>query len=295
MKPVPVTSARPHFANLMKFFASIFLVLLCANTMFAQGNAQSIRRHLIDDDSRVVLVAAHRAPHTQYPENSLAAIREGIRMGVDILELDVKVSKDGVPFLMHDHTLDRTTTGKGEAEAWSWDELQTFFLKKGDSITGQRIPSLQEALLLAKDDVMIDLDMKTDKVEDVIRIVEETGASQSVIFFDSDTTVLKRVQEAGEFLVMPRARSHEGAQTLIARFSPEVVHIDPSFYSASTCRMIDSQGARIWINALGDADSMLRKGKTRKIIRRLTRYGANVIQTDEPSRLIIALQQRGLR
>ena len=61
-----------------------------------------------------------------------------IKLGVDIIEIDVKVSKDGVPFLMHDHTMDRTTTGKGDPEEFTWEELQQFFIvDKGKKTTAE--------------------------------------------------------------------------------------------------------------------------------------------------------------
>src|SRR5215218_7165785 len=77
----------------------------------AQERSIALRRKLLDPNGDV-LVAAHRAAHAKYPENSIDAIREAVRLNVDIIEIDVKVSKDGVPFLMHDRTMDRTTNGK---------------------------------------------------------------------------------------------------------------------------------------------------------------------------------------
>src|SRR5688572_32259774 len=107
------------------FFQFLFLLGFIAQ---AQPNAVAIRRTLLDSGSPTVLVAAHRAVHHVYPENSLQAIEQSIKLGVDIIEIDVKVSKDGVPFLMHDRTMDRTTTGKGDPEEFTWGELQQFYI-----------------------------------------------------------------------------------------------------------------------------------------------------------------------
>src|SRR5690349_5804539 len=60
-----------------------------------------------------VLVAAHRSAHLVHPENSLAAIRDAIAIGADIIEVDVRKTKDGVYVLLHDEKIDRTTTAKG--------------------------------------------------------------------------------------------------------------------------------------------------------------------------------------
>ncbi len=67
--------------------------------------------------------AAHRGAGKLAPENTLAAMRVGFAHGYRMVEFDVKLSSDGVPFLLHDDTLDRTTDGRGPAGARTWSEL----------------------------------------------------------------------------------------------------------------------------------------------------------------------------
>ena len=66
---------------------------------------------------------AHRGAGKLAPENTLAAMREGYAHGYRMVEFDVKLSADGVPFLLHDDTLDRTTDGTGRADALPWAKL----------------------------------------------------------------------------------------------------------------------------------------------------------------------------
>jgi glycerophosphoryl diester phosphodiesterase len=66
---------------------------------------------------------AHRGAGKLAPENTLAAMRVGYAHGYRMVEFDVKLSADGVPFLLHDDTLDRTTDGRGRADALTWAEL----------------------------------------------------------------------------------------------------------------------------------------------------------------------------
>lgn len=275
------------------FFLAV-LALWC-NEAAAQQDARTVRRHFFDPSDGVVLVAAHRAPHGKHPENSLAAIKEAIEIGVDIVEIDVKVSKDGVPFLMHDHNLDRTTTGKGEAESYTWEQLQQFSIVDNGKSTALKIPTLEEALQIAKDHLMVDLDLKTSRIEDVIQVVNKVGANEVVLFFDSDFKILSQVREANRnFIIMPRAHSIAEADSVIDVFDPPVVHIDFSFYTRETTRLISESNARIWINALGKWDAKMKKGKVNRAIRKLTAYGANVIQTDEPEKLLSGLKRKGL-
>jgi len=68
-------------------------------------------------------LVAHRGAGKLAPENTLAAMRAGHAHGYRMVEFDVKLSGDGVPFLLHDDTLDRTTSGRGRADALNWTEL----------------------------------------------------------------------------------------------------------------------------------------------------------------------------
>ena len=85
---------------------------LLAVSAWAQERAEQIRERLLDRELSSVIVVAHRADWRNFPENSLAAIQSAIDMGVDMVELDLQRTRDGKLILMHDDTLDRTTTGR---------------------------------------------------------------------------------------------------------------------------------------------------------------------------------------
>jgi glycerophosphoryl diester phosphodiesterase len=96
------------------------------------------------------LLAAHRGGALLWPENSLLAFRNAIALGADFLELDVHLSKDGEAVVIHDPTLERTTTGTGAARDQTLAELRTLRLKDKDgSVTDEPIPTLSEVLALA--------------------------------------------------------------------------------------------------------------------------------------------------
>jgi glycerophosphoryl diester phosphodiesterase len=85
------------------------------------------------------------------------------------------------------------------------------------------------------------------------------------------------------------------ADSALRVFAPEVVHIDESFYTPELTKLIRLKDARIWINALDGADTQIRMGNGPAAIDSLLRFGANIIQTDEPERLIELLKEKGLR
>ena len=78
------------------------------------------------------MVAAHRGAHKVHVENSISAIKQAIDMGVEIIEVDVKVTKDNIPVLNNDRKINRTTNGTGNPEEYTWNELQKFKLKMPD-------------------------------------------------------------------------------------------------------------------------------------------------------------------
>ncbi len=246
-----------------------------------------------DANSDYVMVAAHRAAHKLHPENSISAIKHAIELGVDIVELDVKTTKDGIPVLMHDGTVDRTTNGTGKVKDYTLAELKALSLKMPDgTITEETIPTFEEALRVIHGNIMVDIDLKTDNVRPIVGAVERTGTNSQVFYFDNDYDLLNEILDLEESsMIMPRAYSYEMADSALKRFSPQVVHIDPSFYTPEVGKLIANGNARIWINALGIPDAMIRKGDIDKAMSNLLQYKANIIQTDEPELLLNYLRK----
>lgn len=270
-------------------------ILLLSVVFKTQAQVGAIRKEFLSPTSKNVLVASHRAVHHELPENSLPAIREAIRLGVDIIEIDVKVSKDGIPMLMHDGKVDRTTTGKGDLETQTFEALRKLRLVSNGKVTEETIPTLEEALQIAKGRILVDLDLKTDQIEKVIEVVKKVGGEDFVFFFDSDYEILSKVDAASKkFMLMPRAHSLAMADSALTRFKPEVIHIDEDFYTAEVTSLIRKKGARVWINALGKPDAEIRKGNAREALKNLTKEGANIIQTDEPEKVIRELRELGM-
>ena len=70
------------------------------------------------------LAAAHRGHSIENPENTLEAYRKAIELGIDMIECDVNITRDGKLVMMHDSTLDRTTSGTGRVSASTWEDIQ---------------------------------------------------------------------------------------------------------------------------------------------------------------------------
>jgi glycerophosphoryl diester phosphodiesterase len=102
---------------------------------------------------------AHRGYPVNYPENTLSSFQAAIDLGFSHMELDVHMSKDGIPVVMHDETIDRMTNGSGEIRKYTLDELKQFTIAPDE-----KIPTLKEVLNLAKDNIIVSIELKKPKL-----------------------------------------------------------------------------------------------------------------------------------
>lgn len=148
----------------------------------ARDRIDSIRCELFNPNNHKVIVASHRGDWRNFPENSLEAIDNAISMGVDIVEIDVQRTKDSVLIVMHDPTLDRTTTGKGRIDESTFDYISTLRLKNGCNIrTIHKVPTLEEALVHAKGKIMVNLDKADRYFDQVYDLIVKTGTAGQII------------------------------------------------------------------------------------------------------------------
>ncbi|MEL7120270.1 MAG: sialate O-acetylesterase [Bacteroidota bacterium] len=131
-----------------------------------------------------VLVVAHRGDWRDAPENSLQAIQNSIDMGVDIVEIDIRMTKDGHLILMHDETLERTSTGKGYVRDWTLDSIRTLRLQYGldQRRENHPVPTLVEAMELARGNILLYLDKSIDKVPEVLAFLKKTNTLDHAVF-----------------------------------------------------------------------------------------------------------------
>jgi glycerophosphoryl diester phosphodiesterase len=127
--------------------------------------------------ARRILRIGHRGAAGHAPENTVAAIRKGVSLGVDFVEMDVRSSRDGRLVVIHDATVDRTTDGRGPVEEMTWAELES--LDAGD---GERVPSV-EAALVAASGAGVMLEIKAAGIgTDLLRAVKASGFAGAVIY-----------------------------------------------------------------------------------------------------------------
>jgi glycerophosphoryl diester phosphodiesterase len=281
---------------LFSFLFLLLFTMLCCRESNSRNNAIEKRLQVLNNPySKSVLVTAHRAFHTTYPENSLAAIRHSIELGIDMVELDVRQTKDGVLILMHDHTVNRTTKGKGEVKDMTLAEVKKLVLKKSDkSALVHLVPTLQEVLLLVKDRILVDIDIKNAPVKKLFEIVKETKTENQVLFFQHHNATHDSVIQMDPSLkIVPRAGTTEDVVFLLKKYQPGVMQIPPEIASTDLVGKMKKEGCTVWINALGDADDLAEEGKLKEAYSPLIELGATIIQSDRPDLLLEYLKDTG--
>ncbi len=120
-------------------------------------------------------VCAHRGASDTHPENTIAAFREAIRLGAQMIEFDVATTKDGKLVLMHDRTIDRTTNGSGRPEEWLLVDLKKLDAGswKNSRFEGEQIPTLGEALDFMPRNIWLNVHLKggVNMAEKTARII----------------------------------------------------------------------------------------------------------------------------
>ena len=117
-----------------------------------------------------------------YAENCIEGLENVLTQMPAFFEIDPRLTKDSVIVLMHDATLDRTTTGKGRVKDYTWEELQSLRLKDhSGKVTDCRIPTLEEVIVWSKGKTIINLDKKDVPMSMIAALIKKHRAEKHVM------------------------------------------------------------------------------------------------------------------
>ena len=289
----------------------LLLIVFSSIQAVSSSHVDSIRAKLHTPNLNEVLVVAHRGDWRNFPENSIEAIESAVRMGVDVVELDVQRTKDGHLILMHDKTLDRTTTGKGRVDEWTLDSIRTLKLLNGCAIkTKHTVPTLEEALMYAKDKIMINLDKADRYFDEIYVLLQKTGTTRQIIMKGgkSPEEVVKQYGSyLNEVIYMPIVHlDRPGALNTINQFNEKIKPLAfELLFVSDTCKVpfevkeVLKCKSLIWYNTLWDTmagghdDDMALEDPDKAYGYLIETLGARIIQTDRPQMLIDYLKKKG--
>ncbi|MBS7566868.1 glycerophosphodiester phosphodiesterase family protein [Mucilaginibacter sp. Bleaf8] len=261
-----------------------------------------------------VMVAAHRGDWRNAPENSLWAFKNAAAMGVDIVELDLGKTKDGVIVIMHDRTIDRTTNGNGKPSDFTFEEIEKFGLRNGlGRVTNNHIPTLKEVMLALKGTgVKVNLDKSYDYYHEAFAILQETGTLNQAIFKAEATYAElkeKYPELIGRITYMPIVNLDKpDAKQIITDYlknmKPYAFELnfkqDTSSILADN-KFITKTGSKVWLNSLWaslnaghDDDKAVEEGNKKDSWDWLIAHGATILQTDRPKQMLEYLKAKKL-
>ena len=278
------------------------------------NRSEKILAEIADPSSKHVVVVSHRGDWRNYPENSIPAIESVIRMGVDMVELDVKMTKDSVLVLMHDKTINRMTNGKGQVSDITYDSLMTFTMRRAHNVVTDtiKVPTLRQALLCCKDRILVNVDHAYPYYKEIVALTEELGVTGQVLMKGKSS--IEQVREdmsknENNLLYMPIVDINKPqGQTLFSEYVEsgtvpmafEVCWQEPGEELDNCLAEIRRMGSRIWVNTLwpslcggfGNDDDAALADPT-LVYGRHIQAGASMIQTDRPELLLNYLRSIG--
>lgn len=308
----------PHFSSPNSPLARLRMALLAAALVLGCVAAHASPPIDCDtvitrSDAKNVLVVAHRSDWRSHPENSLPAMHSALAMGVDVVEVDVRRTKDGKFVIIHDTTLDRSTTGKGKVADYTLEELRRFRLRDGlGSPTDEVIPTLEEALNTVRGRAVVNLDKSSEHPAEIFQVVEREHALDYALF--SVTQSLDEFEKTypGLLAKIPHfmlvvSDTGNNCDALIGPYlehrKPDVLQIVFSREDRPALDWVErarAAGVRVWFNALwshhnaGHHDDRALAdpdGAYGWLIAR----GGNMLQTDRPKLLLDYLHRIGRR
>jgi glycerophosphoryl diester phosphodiesterase len=242
-------------------------------------------------------IAAHRGGARLWPENSLTAFRGAIGLGVDLVELDVHQTKDGEVVVIHDPTLDRTTTGHGAVRDVSWGELGAVTIR---GTADERLPRLAQVLaLLRPSSVGLLLEIKSapgggrypgieERVLALLQAAEMTDRTRVMAF---DWAILERLRALSPTVRLTgllatrgseRVGGVEGVAPRLRALGGNDLGIERTLLSAEAVRAAHDTGLSIGVWTVNDAEEL----------HRALAAGVDYVTTDQPD---VALRLRAAR
>lgn len=314
----------------MKKILQIILLGLCVASCSKApryaNRAEAIAAQIHDPSSRYVVVTVHRGDWRNFPENSIPAIESIIRMGADIMELDLKMTADSVLILSHDADVLRCTNfssvfrdqpGKSaRVKDLTLEEIKSLSLKRAHNveIDTLHIPTLREALLCCKDRICVNVDQGYEYYDQVLAVTEELGVTDQILIKGKKSIETVAAHEAAyehNMMYMPIVdiQKPAGMALFNSYMEQQVVPLayevcwqqnDGTFEKVA--RQIIDQGSKVWVNTIwaslcggdgNDDDAAFMAEDPGQVYQQYLDNGVSMIQTDRPELLIGWLTKKG--
>lgn len=259
---------------------------------------QDLQQYFKYTGNDIPLISGHRGGTSPgYPENCIATFENVLHHTPAFFEVDPRLTKDSVIVLMHDVTLDRTTTGTGKVSDYTWEELKKLKLKDlAGNITTYGIPTLDEAIIWSRGKTILNLDKKDVPMEMIVEKLMEKNATghimvtvhnaqQAKFYYDNNKNIMfsafvktKKAMEEYEKAGIPW--SH-----MIAYIGSVNQPENKEMYD-----LLHARGVMCMISAAPVYDKIEDSLARNTAYQEIIKAGANILESDRPIEVANAIQ-----
>lgn len=210
-------------------------------------------------------IAAHRGANHLAPENTYAAAHAAIELGVDYVEIDVRKSRDGIHFIIHDMRVNRTTNGSGfvsEMTASQLRKLDAGSWFKDSTFTGEKIPELYEYLKWINGKTKVYFDVKSANWDTLYAYVKEFNMQDECFFnFFSSKKAKKLKEQFPELHIKVNSYSSdpEDLRKKVKKYNASIIEIRPEHLNEDLLKAAEEEGVRIMVYARNNDEKEYRK------------------------------------
>lgn len=291
-------------------FVALLQVMVCAKEDRIDFLVNQLRERGPHDYAMII---AHRGDWRYAPENSLRGFENCIRSGFDAIEVDVRMTKDGVLVIMHDETVNRTTNGKGKVADLTYEEIKKLRLKTPTAyLSDQHVPSFEEVLQLAKGKILVYVDKWQAHKDAVLDMVHRHGMDRQIILAGSTNMeseayrLARRYPEVNyvPFLQCNGQNDEKRFSDLIEKMQPIGYYIafpSDSYPILKETKKYAEFGNRLWVDTLlgtccnGGKNDQLALENAEASYGWLLDHGFTVFFTDDPHGVAKYLESRNMR
>jgi glycerophosphoryl diester phosphodiesterase len=247
-----------------------------------------------------ILVSGHRGGREPgFPENSLEGFQNVLNQMPAFFEIDPRLTKDSVIVLMHDETLDRTTTGRGRLRDFTWEEIKKFRLKDSDgNVTDSSIPTLEEVIKWSIGKTVVNLDRKDVPPEMTATLIERLHAEKQVMLTVHNGHQAKFYHDRFPDIMLSafirNRKEYEDIASSGVPWKNMIAYIGPSITpeNSEIVKLLHKKKVRCMISVAPTHDKLKTAAERKKAYQEEIRKKPDIIESDIPTEIWNALHSK---
>lgn len=272
----------------MKYFFFLLMLAGCAPKTHVSIPVNGLSNYFKPAPGKV-LISAHRGGGDikGYPENCIESFEYLAKRLPVTIECDISLTRDSVLMMMHDNTLDRTTTGTGKLSDVTWDYCQTLRLEDNEgNLTRYKIPTLDQVLRWGRNKVTFTLDVKRGvPFEKVVDLIHKTGSADyaAVITYNAtDAATVHRLDP--NLMISVNIRNRDDYDRLRELGLPDsrmIAFIGVKEAAPELYQFLHEKGIACILGTLGNLDKQA-VARGDQVYKDFVKNGADILSTDRP-------------